>query len=913
MALRLYPHNQKAYEAVLAMLETSGKAAVIHPTGTGKSLLAFQLAKDHPEASICWLSPSRYIYDRQRKNQRREDPAGCPEHITFLTYAKLAANRDRVEHLHPDYIILDEFHRCGAAQWSRGVKELLARWPRAKVLGLSATPIRYLDEQRDMADELFDGHVASSLTLGEAIAAGILPAPRYVMSVYRYEKEIEAYAGRVCLMRDEARRKRAGRLLEKLRRALEQADGLDTILKRYLKKDGKYLVFCSGREHLKEMEAQAEAWFWPVDPGYHHYSVYSEKQESQEELRRFEEDQGEHLKLLFCINMLNEGIHIPDIDGVILMRPTVSPVIYKQQIGRALTAGRPQRREGEESRKAREGEESRKAREGQEFQKEKARESDQNRPDGESCPLILDLVNNFRNLHSFHAIEEEYEQAFTRADFVDLTEEEAWSHTAAKTVGPFRIVDETHQAGEIFRELQEQLETGWDAYWEAAARYREEYGHLEVPARYVTPEGLPLGNWLVTQRRIYAGKIPGRLKEEQIRKLNKLGIRWENYSDRQWEQYFSQAAAYYARNGNLDVRTDYVTEKGFRLGMWLNHIRQYRLNGSRVLSGQRQRQLEQIGMIWDRFAYRWERGYAAARAYYEEHGDLEVPAGFLTESGLALGNWLAAQRQNQKGAKPGALPLTKEQVERLNAIGMNWTGRRSGQWEECFAAALGYREEHGTLEMAADYRTPEGTCLSAWLRRQRTLLKRKWDAGELTEEERERVRRLTQIGVVWEADSWEAKWELARRYYEINGNLDMGQNFVTEEGVWLGKWIYRQRQLYWKARQAQSGTGSNGENGEKKEGKRDQALLTKEQIARLDAIGMEWLTPVMRAWEAAFEKAKAYYARNGHLKVENGYTAEDGFRLDLWINRQRKYYREGNRRALSQENAARLTEIGMEW
>lgn len=95
--------------------------------------------------------------------------------------------------------------------------------------------------------------------------------------------------------------------------------------------------------------------------------------------------------------------------------------------------------------------------------------------------------------------------------------------------------------------------------------------------------------------------------------------------------------------------------------------------------------------------------------------------------------------------------------------------------------------------------------------------------------------------------------------------------------------------------------------------KRGEPFLTKEQIAQLDAIGMKWQMPVQCAWESAFEKAEAYYGKNRHLKVEKGYVTEDGFRLDLWVNRQRKYYREGNQKALPQENVVRLTEIGMEW
>ena len=63
--------------------------------------------------------------------------------------------------IQPDYIILDEFHRCGAQMWGVGVQNLLELFPQVPLLGLTATNIRYLDNQRDMADELFVGNVAS--------------------------------------------------------------------------------------------------------------------------------------------------------------------------------------------------------------------------------------------------------------------------------------------------------------------------------------------------------------------------------------------------------------------------------------------------------------------------------------------------------------------------------------------------------------------------------------------------------------------------------------------------------------------------------------------------------------------------------------------------------------------------------
>ena len=71
------------------------------------------------------------------------------------------------------------------------------------------------------------------------------------------------------------------------------------------------------------------------------YSVYSSDPSASKSFQSFKEDQdNNHLRLLYCIDALNKGIHLDDISGVILLRPTVSPIIYKQQIGRALSASK---------------------------------------------------------------------------------------------------------------------------------------------------------------------------------------------------------------------------------------------------------------------------------------------------------------------------------------------------------------------------------------------------------------------------------------------------------------------------------------------------------------------------------------------------------------------------------------------
>ena len=98
---------------------------------------------------------------------------------------------------------------------------MLSLYPDAKVLGLSATNIRYLDNKRDMADELFDGRIASNMTLGEAIVRGILTPPKYVLSVFSYKGEFERYSAKIGKIKNKAVHDRAEKYLDALKRVLE--------------------------------------------------------------------------------------------------------------------------------------------------------------------------------------------------------------------------------------------------------------------------------------------------------------------------------------------------------------------------------------------------------------------------------------------------------------------------------------------------------------------------------------------------------------------------------------------------------------------------------------------------------------------------------------------------------------------
>lgn len=751
--IKLYSHNKKAYDLAVNMLKDTKKAAIVHPTGTGKSFIAFKLCEDNPDKTICWLSPSEYIFSTQLENLYQATNGYKPNNIVFFTYAKLMGmSKEEIQAIHPDYIILDEYHRAGATFWQKGVEQLLFTYSDIPVLGLSATNIRYLDNQRDMAQELFDGNIASQMSLGEAIVRGILNPPKYVLSMYYYQNTLEKYERRVKKTKSKVARDNAEKCLEELRRTLEKAEGLDVIFKKHMTDPhGKYIVFCSNKEHMDQMMKHTE-WFSKVDKKPHMYSVYSSDPGADKAFKDFKEDNdNNHLRLLYCIDALNEGIHVDDISGVILLRPTVSPIVYKQQIGRALSASK------------------------------------------KTNAVIFDIVLNIENIYSIDSIKEEMQVATSY--YRSLGEADQIINEK------FKVIDEVRNCRELFEKLNDALTATWDMYYASAKQYYQENGNLEVPARYITEEGYALGSWLNNQKAIRKGTIVGKLTENQIQKLG------------------------------------------------------------------------DIGMIWDSLDYFWEQNFKLAKEYYLTSGNLDIPTNYKSKDGKHLGNWILRQRQLYKSNS-----LTDEQIKKLDSIGMDWMDRVDRIWENGFIEAKNYSEEYGNLSVPKNYRSNTDFPLGIWIQRQRSLYKN----NKISEN---RIERLTDIGMNWNPDNWESRFNLVKQYYEEHGNINISQKEVIQ-GVWLGKWIVSQK----KAMQ---------------EGK-----LTHEQIEMLKTLPLEEVGRKDNRWWFMYEEAKKYYLKFGHLNVPMDYLTSSGKKLSDWIIRQRRNYKLGK---MPSEHKEKLDEIGFIW
>lgn len=206
----------------------------------------------------------------------------------------------------------------------------------------------------------------------------------------------------------------------------------------------------------------------------------------------------------------------------------------------------------------------------------------------------------------------------------------------------------------------------WERKFQKAREYYEIHGNLDIPATYVTEDGISLGAWYRSVRNQYRD---GTLSAERRRKLEDIGIQWKPVRARGWLQYYELAEQYYRAYGNLNVSADYETPEGIKLGVWISGQR-YGLKKGRVTAEQK-RMLDEIGMEWDRFAGRWQAGYEHAQAYIAQHGSSDIPRTYVCQDGYTLGRWIYSQRRRYRS---GA--LEQEKIDRLAEIGVVLGGMR---------------------------------------------------------------------------------------------------------------------------------------------------------------------------------------------------------------------------------------------
>ena len=493
---------------------------------------------------------------------------------------------------------------------------------------------------------------------------------------------------------------------------------------------------------------------------------------------------------------------------------------------------------------------------------------------------VFDLVAQFEGLGNGRTLQRDCTEAMTKA--------------GSKTPG-FRQERPMQQTYRLYGKLRREMEARWEVLCQAAADAAAKEGTLELPRSYTIHSGVPVGKWLELQRQVQAGQRPGRLTAEQAAKLEKLGIRWNHRLEAAWEKGFASAQKYRTEHGDLLVPVRYRDKNDFALGEWIVYNRQRYQGGS--LSDDRIERLESLGMVWDTGSILWEKNYAAAVQYHLEHDDLEIPVKYVTPDGMALGVWLGSQRAAYKEGT-----LTAAQIEKLEALGVDWANRNDRKWQTAYEAAVKYYSAHGNIDVPTEYIDEDGILLGKWVSRQRYAWQNPERSSARVTPERKAL--LDELGMIWEkTDSWQHRYELAAAYKKEHGSLAVPAQYRTEDGIWLGSWLSRQKLML--------------REGKKLSAERCAALrelFQGENTRRLTATVPPACSVREQNWLDNYQSAKRYAEKKGTLLVPAGYVDESGFRLGVWISNLR-----AARKArpesfqVTPEHIAMLDAIGMQW
>ena len=213
-----------------------------------------------------------------------------------------------------DYIVIDEFHHAVTNQYKRIANYFQAEF----LLGLTATPER-LDGKNIY--ELCDYNVPYEISLKEAINKGIL-VPFHYYGIY----DETDYSGlRIVKGHYDEGELNAAYIGNRKR--------YDLIYKYYLKyRSSRAIGFCCSRKHAEEMAKEF------CKRGISSVAVYSnaDGEYSEERNKAIEKLKKGEIKVIFSVDMFNEGVDIASLDMVMFLRPTESPVVFLQQLGRGL-------------------------------------------------------------------------------------------------------------------------------------------------------------------------------------------------------------------------------------------------------------------------------------------------------------------------------------------------------------------------------------------------------------------------------------------------------------------------------------------------------------------------------------------------------------------------------------------------
>jgi superfamily II DNA or RNA helicase/SOS-response transcriptional repressor LexA len=306
--------------------DNKNKALIISATGTGKTYLSAFDAKTFKPNKLLFvvhrltiakdsLKTFQKVFGHNKtmglySGEKRE--LDCDFLFSTIQTISKLTNLENFSKDHFDYIIIDETHRSGADSYLRLIDYFEPKF----LLGMTATP-----ERTDGNDifQLFDHNIAYEIRLNRAMEEEMLSTFHYygVTDFFIDNNEIDNKSDFNLLISDE----RVNRIIEKAR-----FYGSDNGITRGL-------IFCSRKKEAIELSNLFNS------SGFKTVALTgdSSEEERANSIEKLESDNlQEKIDYIFTVDIFNEGIDIPKVNQIIMLRPTESAIIFIQQLGRGL-------------------------------------------------------------------------------------------------------------------------------------------------------------------------------------------------------------------------------------------------------------------------------------------------------------------------------------------------------------------------------------------------------------------------------------------------------------------------------------------------------------------------------------------------------------------------------------------------
>ena len=627
----LYDHNADSYRIVKSSFDSGNNVVgIVHATGTGKSYNALQLAYDNKDKKIVYVVPSNVIIEHINKiieDNPNLDLKRDFLNLEFRTYQSfISLSKDEITDIDCDLLILDEFHHIGAPVWGARINTMVKTHPKMQIFGMTAYTIRDRGTayERDMANpettELFSGRIESRYDLCDAMIDGVLPKPIYksaYTNLIGLESQLEEKVQKLGATTKEYQEYM--KILADVKRKIHEAPSIPNILKKSIKPDGKYIYFCppcseEGTNDIEIIKKQAVEWFKqfvPEEDIVIYMSTSDMGAEGKLNRNAFYDDISlngkkvdNKLRIMFAINQYNEGIHAPNIDGVIMGRGTTSDIVYFEQLGRALSVRGNTKDKFDEL-------EQYSIDQLIDMCKKKDISVEDNFTKEELiekliAPIVIDLTNNYDFIKEL--------ENNLKDRIKGIKKKGLGSRRNIKIRDAFFDIEmENQNLFEMLRYVMDRMTMTWEDKYNLAKAYYEHHGNLKIPYKFKTingyeydENGVKLGNWICRQRQAFKGKGKSTINKEKIDLLRQIGMNFGDVHMTKWMNMYNLAKAYYEHHGNLKIPVTFKTingyeydETGIKLGGWIALQGQtYRGKSRGNMTEEKIKKLENIGMIW---------------------------------------------------------------------------------------------------------------------------------------------------------------------------------------------------------------------------------------------------------------------------------------------------------------------------